>query len=116
MAVITPFGLSEFLRMPFGLRNARQSFMDEVLEGMDCTFVYLDYILVVSNTKEVHKIHLVEVFKRLEQHGLGLHLEKCVLFASSVEFLGQHMSTQGLHPLGTYVAAIKAHPRPATKS
>ena len=47
--------------MPFGLKNARQffqSFMDEVLEGLDCIFVYLDDILVAGNTKEEHKIHL----------------------------------------------------------
>ena len=56
--------------------------MDEVLEGLDYIFVYLDDILVASNTKEEHKIHLVEVFKRLQQHGLELHLEKCMFFAS----------------------------------
>ena len=55
MAVITPFGLYEFLRMPFGLRNAGQSFqrfMDEVLKGLHCIFIYLDDILVASNTVE----------------------------------------------------------------
>lgn len=38
-AVITPFGLFEFLRMPFGLRNAAQTFqrfIDEVLRGLPC--------------------------------------------------------------------------------
>ena len=71
--------------MPFGLRNAGQSFqqfMDEVLEGLDCIFVYLDNILVASNTVEEHHIHLEEVLKHLQQHGLVLHLEKCVFFAS----------------------------------
>ena len=94
-AVITPFGLFEFLRMPFGLRNAGQSFqrfMDEVLHGLDCIFVYLDDILVASNTVEEHHVHLEEVLKRLQQHGLVLHLEKCVFFASSVDFLGKHVS------------------------
>ena len=54
-AVITPFGLYEFLRMPFGLRNTGQSFqrlMDEVLLGIPHTFVYLDDILVASETAE----------------------------------------------------------------
>ena len=46
------------------LRNAGQSFqpfMDEVLEGLDCIFVYLDDILVAINTVEEHHIHLEEV-------------------------------------------------------
>ena len=117
--VITPFGLNKSLRMPFGLRNAGQSFqhfMDEVLEGLDCIFVYLDNILVASNTVEEHQIHLEEVLKRLQQHGPVLHLEKCMFFASSVEFLGQHMSAEGILPLGARVAAITTYPKPSTKS
>ncbi|GFR67612.1 transposon Ty3-G Gag-Pol polyprotein [Elysia marginata] len=47
-AVVTPFGLWEFLRMPFGSKCAAQSFqrlMDTVLQDLDCAFVYLDDIL-----------------------------------------------------------------------
>ncbi|KAK3787128.1 hypothetical protein RRG08_059644, partial [Elysia crispata] len=47
-ANITPFGLYEFLRMPFGLKNAAQAFqrlMDTVLQDVNCAFVYLDDIL-----------------------------------------------------------------------
>jgi hypothetical protein len=50
-AVITPFGLFEFLRMPFGLKNAGMSFqrlMDRVMSGLDFVFVYIDDILVAS--------------------------------------------------------------------
>ena len=51
-AIITPFGLFEFLRMPFGLKNSAQAFqrlMDGVLRGLsDSVFVYLDGILVAS--------------------------------------------------------------------
>jgi hypothetical protein len=54
-AIITPFGLYEFLRMPFGLKNAAQAFqrlMDGVLRGVDFVFVYLDDILVASSSAE----------------------------------------------------------------
>ena len=71
---------------------------------------------MARNHKKEYEIHLEEVFKRLQQHGLVLHLEKCIFCASSVEFLGQHVSMQGLRPLGTHVAAIKAPPAPASKS
>ena len=77
--------------MPFGLKNARQSFqcfMDEVLEGLDCIFVYLDNILVASNTVEEHHIHLEEVFKWLQQHGLLCHLEKCIFLPLQWSFWG----------------------------
>jgi hypothetical protein len=57
-AVVTLFGLWEFLRMPFGLRNAGQSFqrfMDEVLAGLDFAFCYLDDILIGSTRPEEHR-------------------------------------------------------------
>ena len=60
-AITTPFGLYEFLRMPFGLKNAAQSFqrlMDTVCQGLDFTFTYIDDILVASPDRESHKQHL----------------------------------------------------------
>ncbi len=48
-AVATPFGPFEFLRMPFGLRNAAQTFqrfIDEVFQGLEFVFTYIDDILV----------------------------------------------------------------------
>ncbi|BHF74544.1 hypothetical protein SprV_0501763000 [Sparganum proliferum] len=58
-AAITPFGLFEFLRMPFGLRNAAQSFqsfINEVLRGLSFTYVYIDDILVASSSAEEEDI------------------------------------------------------------
>ena len=52
-AIITPFGLFEFVRMPFGLRNAAQMFqrfIDEVFRGLDFCFGYIDDILIASTT------------------------------------------------------------------
>lgn len=50
-AVVTPFGLFEFTRMPFGLKNAAQSFqrfIDQVLRGLDFAYGYIDDILIAS--------------------------------------------------------------------
>jgi hypothetical protein len=73
-AVITPFGLWEFLRMPFGLRNEVQSFQrlkDTVGARLSFVFIYLDDILIASPDEESH------LQLRLRQHGLLLNLSKC---------------------------------------
>ncbi|CAF96161.1 unnamed protein product [Tetraodon nigroviridis] len=79
-AVITPFGLFEFLRMPFGLKGAAQTFqrlMDSVLRGLTFVFVYLDDILVASPSADEHLTHLGQVFQRLADHGLIVNPAKC---------------------------------------
>ena len=79
-AVLTPFGLWEFLRMPFGLKNVTQTFqqlMDTVLQGLDFTFVYIDNILVASHSYAEHRTHIQQVFQRLQQHGLLVNFAKC---------------------------------------
>ena len=68
-AIITPFGLFEFLRMPFGLRNSGQSFqqfMDEVAEGLENLFIFMDNGLLASRNKEEHKKHLEAVMARFK--------------------------------------------------
>lgn len=60
-AVITPFGLFEFLVMPFGLRNAAQTFqrlMNILFADLDFCFCYLDDILIASVDEKEHIHHL----------------------------------------------------------
>ena len=100
-AIITPFGLFEFLRMPFGLKNAAQSLqrlMDMVCAGLDFVFVYLDDILIAvslplnaKNTLEFCSI----VY--LEEHGLVVKKEKCLFGVSEIDFLGHRVDSNGIH-------------------
>lgn len=79
-AVTTPFGLFEFTRMPFGLRNAAQSFqrlIDEVLRGLHFTFAYLNDVLIASRNIEEHTDHVEQVFRRLKHFGLKINPAKC---------------------------------------
>lgn len=116
-AIITPFGLYEFLRMPFGLKNAAQTFqrfMDSVLQDMPHTYCYLDDILIASKSEEDHLTHLRAVCGRLQQHGLVVHVEKCVFGTDCLEFVGHTINRHGAKPLPSKVKAIAEFPRPTT--
>ena len=90
IAIITPFGLCEFLRMPFGLKNAAQTFqrlMGKVCHGLEAVFVYMDDILVASSDEVSHKLHLSQLFERFRDHGLVINVTKCQFGLSSIDFL-----------------------------
>lgn len=116
-AITTPFGLFEFLRMPFGLRNSAQTFqrfINEVFFGLDFVFAYIDDILVASENEEQHIEHLKIVFSRLEKYALNIKTPKCIFGAASVEFLSYHISTEGIRPSPERVRTILDFTRPTT--
>ncbi len=116
-AVITPFGLFEFLRMPFGLRNAGSSFqrmMDRVFAGLPFAYCYLDDLRIASPDFTSHQQHLRAVFERLRLFGLVIILEKCVFAVDSFQFLGHVASAQGAKPIASYVEAVDKRPPPTT--
>lgn len=100
-AITTPLGLYHYTRLPFGLRNAAQSFqrlMDTVLRGMPRVFVYIDDILVYSPDPDTHLKDLTDLFERLHEHGLVIRPEKCSLGRDSVRFLGLEVTPDGVRP------------------
>lgn len=116
-AIVTPFGLYEFLFMSFGLRNAAQSFqrfIDEVLRGLDFCFSYIDDILVASVSEEEHIKHLQIIFERLREYSLVLNPKKCVFGQPEVKFLGYMISKEGTRPLPDRVADILSYKRPTS--
>lgn len=118
-AVTTPFGLFEYTAMPFGLRNAGQTFqrhMHQVLSNLDFCIPYFDDLLVASSSESEHLDHLHQVFSRLKEYGLKLNQSKCVLGRSSVKFLGCLVTPEGVKPLPDKVDAINNFPKPDTIS
>ena len=118
--IITPFGLFEFTRMPFGLRNAAQTFqqrIDEVLRDLHFSHAYIDDVLIASSTPEEHNKHLSEfielVFDRFRQFGVIINLAKCEFGVSELTFLG-HLNTHGVRPLHDKVKVIQYFPQPTT--
>ena len=101
-AITTPFGLFEYVRMPFGLRNAAQTFqrfIDEVLRDLNFCYAYIDDILIASSTPAEHQNHLIAVFQRFKEFGVIINPSKCEFGANQLTFLGHNVTAQGIQPL-----------------
>ena len=100
-AINTPFGLFEYLKMPYGLKGAGSTFqryMDNIFRDIDYIFVYFDDILIFSDDEESHKRDLENVLKILDEHNLKISTHKCDFFKDSVNFLGYEISQHGMKP------------------
>ena len=108
-AICTPFGTFEYVRMPFGLRNAAntfQRFIDDTVRGLPFVVTYIDDLLIYSETVDQHKDHLRQVLRQLQKAGLCLNKQKTSLFQSSINFLGFQFSKNGIKPLPDKVQAL----------
>ena len=92
------------------LRNAAQTFqrfMAQVLQDLPFTYDYIDDILFVSTTKEEHLVHLREICRRLDAHGIVVNPDKCVLGVPELDFLGHRVNKHGVCPLEETVDIIR---------
>lgn len=116
-AISAPFGLFEFTRMTFGLRNAAQTFqrfLHTVLRGLDFCFSYIDDILIASIDEEEHLRHIKIVFDRLKEFGILINTEKCDFMKPEVVFLAHTVNVVGSTPTTERVEAINSYKLPTT--
>ncbi|KMQ83421.1 enzymatic polyprotein endonuclease reverse, partial [Lasius niger] len=114
-AFTTPYGHYEYLRMPFGLKNAPATFqrvMDNVLTGLQGIelFVYLDDIVVYARSLEEHKIKISRLMDRLRNANLLLQPEKCQFLRHEVAYLGHIIGSDGVRPDPDKIKAVKNFP------
>ena len=105
--------------MPLGLCNAPATFqrsMNHVLSTVlgEKALVYLDDIVVFSDTPENHLINLREVLTLLKKAGLKIKLQKCKFMKKSVEFLGHIISGEGISPNPSTIKAIVNYAKPTS--
>src|SRR5256714_14880585 len=103
-AFVTPFGLYEFLVMPFELSYIPTTFqrlMNRVLQEFlgDFVAVYLDDVIIFTKgTFEQHMNHLQQVFEALRTTNLKIKLKKCHFCLLNIHFLGHVVRRNGIKP------------------
>ncbi|ABS76283.1 polyprotein [Bougainvillea chlorotic vein banding virus] len=97
-AFLTPQGLFEWLVMPFGLKNAPAIFqrkMDNCFSRYsDFIAVYIDDILVFSESERDHEKHLRVMLQVCQENGLVLSPTKMKVAVKTIEFLGAILGNQ----------------------
>ena len=88
--------------------------MQKVLAGLPFCSVYIDDIIVFSDSVEEHIGHLREVFGRLRRANLKLHPKKCQFARCSVLYLGHVITAEGIAPNPEKVDAVKRFPSPTS--
>ena len=100
-AFATPDGLFEYMRVPFGLKNAPAYFqraMSGVLSGLAGSVceVFVDDIIVYGASQQEFVQNLRQVFERLRTFRLRLKRSKCKLGLAQVDYLGHVVSGSGI--------------------
>ena len=119
LAFITPHGLYQPKKMPFGPKNAPacySRFLEMILQRMRTPYVlgYLDDI--ICHTPNL-KLHLRELRKVLETHreaGIKLKPSKTILFQEEADYLGFRVTKDGIKMRDDYVEKIVKWPVPRT--
>ena len=107
--------------MPFGLTNAPATFqrlMEKVLFSLspEKCLCYLDDIIILGRTFDQALENLELVLQRIRDAKLKLRPKKCVLFQTSVTYLGHVVSEDGISCDPSKVEALKNWPSPSNKS
>ena len=114
-AFSTKSGQYCFNRMPFGIAAAPGTFqelMGKVLNNTKGAVVYLDDILIFTESEQQHYKVLDEVLKKVEQAGLRINPEKCHILKKEVKYLGHIINKNGIQTDPSKIEAINSFQKP----
>ena len=110
----------QYNRVPFGLQ-ASPGFFARIINnvlydliGPNC-IIYMDDILILNDTEEEHLELLEKVFKKLDEEGIKLKIQKCQIFTDRLTFLGYTVTANGLTMNTEKVNAITNMSIPTSK-
>jgi len=116
-AFSSDIGHYQFVRMPFGLKNAPAKYkrlMNTVLSGLQGTrcFVYMDDIVIYGSNLSDHNKKLKEVFRRLFENNKRLQPDKCEFLKKEVIFMCHKITEHGVQPNPGKIKCIQEFPVP----
>ena len=106
----------QFKRLSFGLKNCPSAFQREiqaVLQDFGANIlVYIDDILILSDSFEEHLDLVDRVMCTLDNHGIKIKMPKCRFFQDNIEFLGHQISRSGVRKSSKFIEQVREFPRP----
>ena len=112
-------GKFRFTRMPFGVCNAPvvfQTLMEKVLKGLGsfCK-VYMDDLIIFSDTWEQHMTHVRKVLAALKAAGLTANPAKCEWGGRELQFLGHIIGSGEMSIPKARIESLQSYVKPSTK-
>ena len=97
--------------MPFGLCNGPASFQNYINDTLqkylnDFYIMYLDDILIYSEIKAEHKIHVKRILQKLHEADLQADIIKCAFHIKEVSYLELIIITKGVKMNSVKVSTI----------
>ena len=109
-AMLTPFGINVYNVLAMRLSNATDLFemyIREILHGLDGVINIVDDVLVSGSDSAEFKVDVLSFLDRCLEHDMHLNPDKIQIDCSSLPFLGNMLSKEGLSPDATKVNLIK---------
>lgn len=116
-----PTGQYEYTRLPFGFSEAPADFQKRIIHILnplireDKVIVYIDDILVATNSVQSNLTVLKEIMSILRNHGFDLNIEKCQFLRKSIEYLGYIVSVDDITLSTRHTEAILSYKKPKNK-
>lgn len=108
---ITHKGLFRYKRLMFGMSCAPELFqrvLEQILACCENVVNYLDDILIFGSTLEEHNAALERVLSTLKEKNVLLNHKKCQFAVTEVEFVGHHLSSEGIRPLENKLSTLQS--------
>lgn len=115
LTINTQFGLYRSTRLTFGIKSAPcifQNIIDNILSGMKYVLPYLDDILIGGSSFEECRNNTLKVLTRLNEFNVKANRDKCKFLVPEIQYLGYHLSKEGIKPTKDKVEAVKKAPAP----